>query len=81
MKLMNMRRLSKKEIENLRISDLVNVKILYCEQIEFITGNTMPDIKEYYQMCKVVYKRGNNLYLRMNDEIKVVDIENCYIYR
>lgn len=80
MKLMNMRRLSKKEIENLRIGDLVNVKILYCEQIEFITGSTMPDIKEYYQMSKVVYKQGNNLYLRMNDEIKVVDIENCYIY-
>lgn len=78
---MNMRRLSKKEIENLRIGDLVNVKILYCEQIEFVTGSTMPDIKEYYQMSKVVYKQGNNLYLKMNDEIKVVDIENCYIYR
>ena len=78
---MNMRRLSKDEIENLRIGQLVNVKILYCEQIEFVTGSTMPDIKEYYQMSKVVYKQGNNLYLKMNDEIKVVDIENCYIYR
>ena len=75
-----MRRLSKKEIENLRIGELVNVKILYCVE-NFSDGISKKEIKERYQFCEVVKREGFYLYLKMFDKIWVVDVEDCYLYR
>lgn len=77
---MNMRRLSKDEIENLKIGQLVNVKILYCVE-NFSDGISNIEIKERYQFCEVVKREGNCLHLKMNDKILVVDVENCNLYR
>lgn len=75
-----MRRLSKDEVENLKIGQLVNVKILYCVE-NFSDGISNIEIKERYQFCEVVKRDGFCLYLKIFDKIWVVDVEDCYLYR
>ena len=64
-------------MKKLKKPRFVNVKVNYIDEIDFITGNTLPDIKEKYEKCRVVYEDKNGLlYVERNNQIYVYDPNN-----
>lgn len=78
-----MKQLSKEEIKNLKKGQMVAVKYLYFDQIDFVNGSLLEaEPIEIYQFGEVVHNSENGwLYLKCNGEVRVVDCEYADIYR
>lgn len=50
------------------------VKVYYIDEIDFMTGETLPPVQERYDFCKVVHQDRNGLlYIERQGEIYVYD--------
>lgn len=78
-----MKQLSKEEIKNLKKGQMVAVKHLYFDQIDFVNGSLLEaEPVEIYQFGEVVHNSENGwLYLWVDEALYVFDPEYHQLYR